>query len=256
MKKFTILTAILLCSVWMAYGQWTYTSLSEPKAEMGFVSLGNKAYFAGGSNGSNLLSEVESYDVETGTWETIGNLSVARQWPSAVACGTKLFFAGGMNYATNTVFGTVDIYDTQTHQWSVKQLSVPRFDLAAVSYGTKVLFAGGFTFPYNTFSIVDIYDTQTGLWTTTNLSQNRGGIARAVVGNQAIFAGGSLTMTLASDMVDIYNFTTNTWTSATLSQARFYAKRLSIAIGQSLNAIVRSVTVGMKNSRADRRQYQ
>ncbi len=224
MKKFTILTSILLCMAWMAYGQWTYTSLSEPKAEMGFVSLGTKAYFAGGSNGSQLLSDVESYDVLTGTWETIGNLSVARQWPTAVACGTKLFFAGGMNFAANVVFNTVDIYDTETQQWSVKQLSVARFDLAAVSYGNKVLFAGGITFPYNTFSIVDIYDCETGEWLpTANLTQQRGGIARAVTGDLAIFAGGSVTASTTSDNVDIYNFTTNTWTSATLSQAKMYA---------------------------------
>jgi hypothetical protein len=224
MKKFTILTAMFLCTAWMAYGQWTYTSLSEPKSDMGYVSLGNKAYFAGGYNGSQLLSEVESYDVVTGTWETIGNLSVARQWPTAVACGTKLFFAGGMNFAANVVFNTVDIYDTQTHQWEVKHLSVARFDVAAVSYGTKVLFAGGVTFPYNTFSIVDIYDVATGEWLpSANLTQQRCGIARAVVGDLAIFAGGSVTSSTTSDRVDIYNFTTNTWTSTTLSQARFSA---------------------------------
>jgi hypothetical protein len=223
MKKFTSLTAILLYTVWIAYGQWTYTSLSEPKSDMGSVSLGTKVYFAGGYNGSDVVSLVESYDVETGMWDTPGNLSVARQWPTCVACGTKIFIAGGMDYDANTTFNTVEIYDTQNQQWSFEQLSLDRFDLAPVSYGSKVLFAGGTRFPYDTFSIVDIYDVETGEWSTANLSQNRGGIARAVVGDLAIFAGGTVNSYTTSDRVDIYNFTTDTWTTATLSQARMYA---------------------------------
>jgi hypothetical protein len=228
MKKFTFLSAILLCMACMAYGQWTYTSLTEPKSDMGSVSLGTKVYFAGGYNGFNCTYLVESYDVETGEWGTPGNLSVARQWPTCVACGTKIFFAGGLDFEAGDVFNTVDILDTETGQWTVEQLSLPRFDLAAVSYGSKVFFAGGFQFPYNTFSLVDIYDVETEEWSTDNLSQNRGGIARAVVGDVAIFAGGSVNSYTTSDRVDIYNFTSNTWTTATLSQARMYASATTV----------------------------
>jgi N-acetylneuraminic acid mutarotase len=220
MKKFTSLSAILLCTVWISYGQWTYTSLSEPKSHMGSVSLGTKTYFAGGSNGSNVVSLVESYDVETGMWDTPGNLSVARHGPTCVACGTKILIAGGMDYDYNTTFSTVDILDTETGEWKVKQLSLDRVDLAAVSYGNKVLFAGGVQFPNNTFSIVDIYDVETEEWSTTNLSQNRCGMASAVVGDQAFFAGGMVNPYTFSDRVDIYNFTSGTWTTDTLSQAR------------------------------------
>ncbi|MHC1777729.1 MAG: T9SS type A sorting domain-containing protein [Lentimicrobium sp.] len=231
MKTKILLSAFLLCTVWMSYGQWTYTNLTEAKSFMGSVALGNKAYFAGGGNGNNYFTTVEVYDVSTGTWGVAGNLSVARQITSGVTCGSKIFFAGGMNYSTNISYTNVDIFDTITQQWTLEQLSFARFTIAAVSHNNKVLFAGGVQSGtgINT-DIVDIYDTQTGLWTIAYLSQPRSGIAAAVVGDLAIFAGGLINggQYGGSNRVDIYNFTTNTWSTDSLSQARGYASAVTI----------------------------
>ncbi len=228
MKKFTFLSAILLCTVWMAIGQWTYTNLSSPKKLMGVATLGTKAYFAGGHNGSTALALVESYDVETGIWANIGNLSVARQAPSGVTCGSKLFFGGGVSANFNTVYSTVDVYDTVSGTWTVAQLSTARFDIAALSYGNKVFFAGGCNYNIVCTDVVDIYDVLTGTWTISNLSIARAGMAYAVVGDLAVFAGGFVDGGGISDQVDIYNFTTNTWTTATLSEARVWASAVIV----------------------------
>ena len=223
MKKNLIISAILLCTVYLAYGQWTYTNLSSAKNGMGVTSLGKKAYFAGGSNGSSTLNMVESYDVNTGTWSNIGPLSISRQVIAATSCGSKLFFGGGVNSTMSTVYSTVDIYDTTTGVWTVANLSVARFDIAAISYGNKVFFAGGCNYSITCTNAVDIYDIQTQQWTTTNLSTPRAGMAYAVAGDLAVFAGGFLSGGDVSDQVDIYNFSTGEWTTDTLSEARVWA---------------------------------
>jgi hypothetical protein len=225
MKKITLLSAFLLCAVWMSFGQWTYTNLSGPRSFMGSAVLGNKAYFAGGFNGAYHLTTVEVYDITTGTWDIAGDLSAAREIiGGGISCGSKILFAGGYDLAS--AFSNVDIYDTLTGQWTVEALSVARFSMASVSHDNKVMFAGGFLLPGRT-NVVDIYDIQTGEWDITYLSIAREGIAAAVVGDLAIFAGG-ITNSGSTNRVDIYNFSDNSWSQASLSQARGMANATTV----------------------------
>ena len=226
MKKFTLISTILLFAVLSSFGQWEYTNLSEAKGQMGVAALGTKAYFAGGYK-SGPLDKIEIYDVKTGEWR-YWTLSAARILPIGVTCGSKVFFAGGAIFPTE-FFSEVDIFDTVTQQWTVDYLSEPRFGLSAVSKGNKVLFAGGInlTTPTAAYNVVDIYDTETRDWTTNYLSQPRGTMGSAVVGDLAIFAGGYDNQ-VTSDRVDIYNFTTGLWDTATLSESRGFVSATTI----------------------------
>jgi N-acetylneuraminic acid mutarotase len=220
--KTTLLLTLFTLAALLLQGQWTYTNLSAPRDYMGATVLGSKAYFAGGSNDSGLLSTVEIYDAQTGDWNTSYNLSVARECPFAVACGSKVLFAGGADfYITGDVFSTVDIYDTIDSTWTVEQLSVPRLQAAVVSHGNKVLFAGGVNLQQGlVYDIVDIYDIETGEWSTDSLSEPRV-VWWAKVGDLAIFAGG-YDLLNSSKRVDIYNFTTDTWSIDSLSVPRAF----------------------------------
>ena len=165
MKKSTLLSAILLCTVWIAYGQWTYTSLSEPKSDMGSVSLGTKVYFAGGYNGLTafLWSKAMMLRPALGfSWHFICCTAMAS------LCGLrhKNIFCRRLDFEAGEVFNTVDILILKRGNGR-GTLSLPRFNLAAVSYGSKVFFAGGVSISIHTFSLVDIYDVETGKWTTT-----------------------------------------------------------------------------------------
>jgi len=228
MKTTFLLSAIILCSVLVSYGQCTSDNLSKARNWMGAVAYGNKAYFAGGETDLGNSSLVEIYDVANCKWDTPIHLSVARSGPSAVACDSMVFFAGGYESVSHTARSTVDIWDIQTQHWYVEQLSTPRFEISSVSKGHKVLFAGGILWDLTGYNRVDIYDTQTGTWSTANLSLARGSIASAIVGDLAIFAGGILPGGDATNRVDIYNFTTNTWSTASLSQARFMAEATTV----------------------------
>lgn len=231
MKSKLLFSAIFLCLAGMAFGQWTYTNLSEAKFFMGSATLGNKVWFGGGRSGSLYLSNTEMYDLSTGYFEPFGNLFVPRFFVGgSVSCGSKIFFAGGFDDAVTYDF--VDIFDTIAQEWTVELLSVDRFSLAAVSHGNIVMFAGGIQIQGSPIfkNTVDIYNCETGEWAAPAvLSQARGGIAATVVGNLAIFAGGWINLSgVTSDRVDIYNFTTNTWSQATLSQARAYASAATV----------------------------
>jgi hypothetical protein len=195
---------------------------------MGVTTLGTKAYFAGGGTGSGVLTLVESYDVETGTWADVGYLSIARQVIAATSCGTKLFFGGGVNGSMSTVYQTIDVYDTNTGLWTIEYLSVGRFDISALSHGDTVMFAGGCNNSITCTNAVDVYDYSTDEWSVLNLSTPRAGMASAVVGDLAIFAGGFNTGGSVSDLVDIYHFTTKTWTTTTLSEARVWASAVTV----------------------------
>jgi len=220
MKKFKLLVLVFfLCVVSVSYGQWTYTDLSAPKAYMGAISLGSKAYFAGGMNNSGLKSTVEIYDALTGEWDTTQHLSVARDLMTATTCGSKIFFAGGVDFfSSGNVFATVDIYDTLTKQWSDTLLSAARLNITPLSYGNKVLFAGGANPQIQGFDNVDIYDSDSNTWSVTHLSGPRVAYG-GVVNNLGILPGG-FDSAGVTKRVDIYNFTTGTWSIDSLSVAR------------------------------------
>jgi hypothetical protein len=226
--KTKLLFSVFLLFVMLqnAQSQWTYDNLSAPRYRMGAAVLGTKAYFAGGENSSGQpVSTIQVYDAKNEGWDTSIplNLSVPRMHPACVAAGSKIFFAGGVNMNTEALFSQVDIWDTITKQWTLKQLSIPRVFLSAVSNGEKVLFAGGVDLKVNgpTFDVVDIYDMATGLWSVAKLSVPRTGMGATVAGNRAFFAGGTVNQTgKVTNRIDIYDFSTGTWSIDSLSEAR------------------------------------
>jgi hypothetical protein len=220
--KTLLLFSSFFFTVMFSHSQWSYTDLTEAKFRIGVTSLGTKVFFAGGESSNGQVSAVEIYDITVEDWDTVINLVVPRSHIASVSCGTKVFFAGGIDFGTFTFFDIVEIWDTETRQWSFGQLIAPRFSISAVSYGNKVMFAGGTNMGLGTFyDIVDVYNTETGEWSITNLSMARSAMAAAVVGDLAFFAGGADEQG-PTDRVDIYNFTTGAWDIASLSQARAF----------------------------------
>ena len=113
---------------------------SSGRYNSAMISANGKVFRAGGSNYPALgnFADVDIYDKETGEW-TVEYLSLGRTilW-STVACGSKVFFAGGhmhtpsgpMNYTK-----VIDIYDTETSSWSTDSLSIPRSLVGCVACG-------------------------------------------------------------------------------------------------------------------------
>lgn len=150
-------------------------------------------------------------------------MSQRREFPSGVACGGKVLFAGGLAlFNPPQVYNRVDIWDVAAGTWSQASLSVARFSASTATDGRYALFAGGAS-PAANYSAVDIYDSQTGNWTTANLSQSRAALGAAVANGKAYFGGGFRVVAGGvSKRVDIYDFATGNWTVDSLSQARAF----------------------------------
>jgi len=220
---------------------------------MGATFFGSKAYFAGGMNDSGLKSTIEIYDFATGLWDTTRHLSVARDLVTVTTCGSKVFFAGGVDFfSTGNVYATVDIFDTLTNQWKVDSLSAPRFNIAALSFGNKVLFAGGMNTQLAiAYDIVDIYNCETGEWSVMHLPGPRVGYG-GVVNNLGIIPGGFDSLGVTK-RVDIYDFTTGTWSVDSLSVARAWVGIATVGdkmliAGGSIHDVVQSNVVDIYNA--------
>jgi len=114
----------------------------------------------------------------------------------------------------------VDIYNTQTGEWSLTEISEPRCGLASAVVGDLAIFAGGILESTATSNRVDIYNFTTGAWSTDSLSQARAWASATTLGNKVVIAGGVSSIDVPSARVDIYDYLTGTWDTASLFVAR------------------------------------
>ncbi|GAB4041980.1 T9SS type A sorting domain-containing protein [Spirosoma jeollabukense] len=193
--------------------QWTSTyRLSLEKANMSATSLGDLAFFAGGSFLTiRYYNTVDIYNSATNQWTT-AQLSAARIAIGAAGAGNKVLFAGGYTYENGcncfTNFNVVDIYNVTTNQWSTTQLPRLSGNVLATAVGNKVLFTGN--------GLIDIYDVTTGQWTAATIPQSQVALTAVGVGNKVLFAVGSF----FASQVYIYDTATDQWTTGALSQVR------------------------------------
>lgn len=211
----------ILFAIGETKAQWTPAALSVDRCQLAAVTVGNRAFFAGGGkiDFAEASNDVDVYDNQTNSWSK-AYLSAPRAELAAAAVGTKAFFAGGQDDAIPS--DIVDIFDIAKGTWSVAKLSEARSQLCATSAGNKVFFAGGTkSGAPGKSDVVDIYDNSTNTWSQHKLSLARCWLAAASVGTKVLFAGGLDARSASSDVVDIYEISTNTWSQHKLSQARF-----------------------------------
>ena len=223
-------TIVALCASPLR-AQWSTDTLSEARTLISAATVGDLAFFAGGTdNVSTVTDVVDVYDAGTDSWST-ANLSTPRAVMGVAVLGDRVFFAGG-GMSPTTPSDVVDIYDASLGDpddpaaWSTASLSQARSFPAGTSVGTKVFFAGGDTFDSvlgpMVSDVVDIYDASLGdpgdsaAWSVgTPLSQARTLLSATTAGDQAIFAGG-LDGNTPVDTVDIYDDSTGLWSTGQL----------------------------------------
>jgi len=218
---------------------WTTGALSAPRQSVGAVSVGGKAIFAGGRNGSVKSDVVDVYDEATDTWTKL-TLSQPRTHIAATVVGPYALFAGGA-VTNSTSTARVDVLDTQTMTWlPTVALSQARWAAAATTVGTKAIFAGGNSaglFNPSPSIVIDIYDASLGTphnpiaWSTKTLSLSRALMTAVTAGNQAIFAGGVSAGAFGDSTVDIYDDSTGAWTATALSQGRLIGAAGGCSVG-------------------------
>jgi N-acetylneuraminic acid mutarotase len=131
---------------------WSTAELTQARYDISVIAVGNKIFFAGGTDDWFFTSRIDIYDVSSNTWST-AELSKARGRMAVAAIGNRVFFAGGDCFdgdaggtMINSVSDVVDIYDISTNTWTVSHLSERRGNLefAGTSLNNKFYVAGGF----------------------------------------------------------------------------------------------------------------
>jgi hypothetical protein len=101
---------------------WSVAHLSVARSNLAATSVGNLAFFAGGTSGSGLITDVvDIYNAETNTW-SVTTLSTKRAFLTAASLGTKAYFAGGLS---GTPVDVIDIYETATGTWDKPRSNPP-----------------------------------------------------------------------------------------------------------------------------------
>lgn len=135
------------------------------------------------------------FDTMLAQWTTLAAAPNKHLYPSAVFAGGKLYVISGISDESNTLTGTVDVFDPGSGTWSsVAPLPTPRFLTSAVAIGSKIYVIGGNTSVSGSpSSVVEVFDVVTQTWTTApSMPTARWGAAAAVVGGRIVVVGGTM----------------------------------------------------------------
>jgi hypothetical protein len=149
----------------------------------------------------------------------LGTLSQARMWIGIAVANDKIAFAGGLD-SNYVVSSRVDIYNSNTQNWTTANLSVARENITAVSANNRIFFAGGDYYNANDLTldnpipvdVMDIYDAVADTWSAVKLPGKKIYSAATSVGNKLFFVGGK--------QVDIYDIISGNWTTISMSDGR------------------------------------
>ena len=198
--------------------EWTYRTMSVPRAFMGVAVADGKVYLGGGVTEEQVQSDVlDIYDVENDML-TSTTLSAARGFLSALAVGDKVIFAGGSDVA-NLEYDEADCYNTETGNWDpINNLPQKKGLMAAAVMCNKGYFAGGSEVDGGSvtdpFKAVHIYDGPENVWLEDmELTTARVGASAAVWDNQLFFSGGFNWESFMLSSIEIYTEPTCTTTS-------------------------------------------
>ncbi|XP_054163474.1 kelch-like ECH-associated protein 1 [Oppia nitens] len=206
-------------------GNWTYTaSLITKRFGAGADVLNNKIYVCGGRSDKNgdgqEISSCESYSTETGKWQSLAPMSVARSFHALVAHEGYLYAIGGESKET------VERYDPKTNLWTpVASLTQKRSLPGAVVYNNKIYVCGGVTFhdkdPSNT---CEAYDTKTNKWTQiVELDSNKWDLHLLVNDGRLYLAGGK-----DENIIELFNDKSKLWKRQTIMPLDYYGQGVAI----------------------------
>ncbi|KAK9066838.1 hypothetical protein SSX86_014161 [Deinandra increscens subsp. villosa] len=100
---------------------WTEErTMNKPRCLFGSASLGKIAIFAGGVDGNGkVVDTVESYDGETGAWETLPSLLKPRKMSSGVFMDGRFYVIGGCGGSDMKQLSCGEEYDPIAKKWKV-----------------------------------------------------------------------------------------------------------------------------------------
>ena len=165
-------------------------------------TVGNYAFFGGGSSSSTYSSTVNAYSRSL-TRSVLTSLSEPKYRLTATTVGNYALFGGGSS--SGSYYSTVDTYNSSLTRSTATSLSEARESPAATTVSNYALFGGGY---YGPCSTVDAYNSSLTRSTIIDLSVARRGLAATTVGSYALFGGGYDGSSYCSTL-DYYRYSEN-----------------------------------------------
>lgn len=214
-------------------------SVPMARHESGLAHVNGRLYLLGG-RGSR---DVDRYDPDTRTWESLGPMPLQMHHFQPVVIGSRIYIVGAFTccYPDEDIISDIYVYNTVTDTWDI-QGQMPeeraRGSAAAVLHKGKIYLVGGNTQGHNGGAVAwfDEYDPQTGQWTQLDDAPNaRDHSMAAIAYGRLVASAGRQTSQpnpFANTVLatDVYDFSSNTWVTTTdIPSAR--AGALTIAHG-------------------------
>ena len=140
-------------------------SNSIPRLYVGTASTKNLAFFAGGINSEDQVSNIiDIYNSDTNQWSNIFlPRNVYYLMGSSIEKENIVLFAGGVS-GPNICSNYIDIFNISSNKWTTTNLTEGKFfDYSkAPSLSGLVFFPGGYDCMGNTINSVDIYEHKSG----------------------------------------------------------------------------------------------
>lgn len=157
------------------------------------------------------------------SWETnITSTPVLLDYTSTVLHEDSIYYIGGYDRTSQTMKGTVQIYNTKTNTWSSgATMPTPRGHTKSVEYNGKIYCFGGTdsglnSTSGNTLNTFEIYDIKSNKWTSGGtMPEPKEKMGIEIYQDKILIIGGitDRTKLTYSTNINVYNLKTNTWKS-------------------------------------------
>ncbi|MFG0267031.1 MAG: DUF3386 family protein [Rhodopirellula sp. JB055] len=122
-------------------------SLPHPRRSFGGALVDDEYFLVGGlGDGTSIESSVDVFDMENRTWRTAASPAASRVFPQVAVDGKKIYLFGGFSNTEGhfTECKTLEVYDSETDQWSTLADSIDGVDasMRLFNLAGRLLFFG------------------------------------------------------------------------------------------------------------------
>jgi Secretion system C-terminal sorting domain len=189
--KNKITALFLFLSFSPLFAQVVLDTLSSARTSMCSCTLGDQAFFAGGSGTGS--DTIDIYDNTTGTW-SVHQMTTRKSYPYCRVVNNKAYFISFQgNYGNLVLDHIIDFYDANTNSWGTDTVPLfiaafgnVDFDVAVHNDQNLVFLDGSFNssgWPTQLFTL----NTNTHSWTADTIPDSLMYYKLAVLGDEALW---------------------------------------------------------------------